>query len=69
MKDNVRNIMNVAFRNDPEGSTQSLETKFRVGRSVGRTIYFGEELVGLMDTPDLARRFVEAINKVENRED
>jgi hypothetical protein len=43
---------------------------WRVGRKVGRTIYLqlGDQpgdtdlLIGMMDTPDLARRVVEAMN-------
>lgn len=43
---------------------------WRVGRSVGRTIYRqvgpdatkADELIGLMDTPELARMVVDAVN-------
>lgn len=46
---------------------------WRVGRSVFRTIYIqhgdepakGDALVGLMDTPELARRVVDAVNAIE----
>lgn len=43
---------------------------WRVGRKVGRTVYRqrgpdpadGDELIGLMDTPELAALVVEAVN-------
>lgn len=35
---------------------------WRVGRKVGRTVYIGDELVGLMDTPELAETVVRAVN-------
>ena len=43
---------------------------WRVGRKVGRTVYVqsgpepsdDDRLIGLMDTPDLARLVVEAVN-------
>lgn len=35
---------------------------WRVGRKVGRTIYQGDTLIGMMDTPELARRVVDAVN-------
>lgn len=48
-----------------------LDKRWRVGRSVGRTIYvvYGDEpskwdkLIGMMDTQDLAREVVEAHNE------
>lgn len=42
---------------------------FRVGRTVGRTLYdHGDDpergkLIGLMDTPELAQRVVDAVNE------
>lgn len=36
--------------------------RWRVGRTVGRTIYVGDRLIGLMDTPELAQQVVEAVN-------
>lgn len=44
---------------------------WRTGRKVGRTIYEqvgtdpsdDDRLIGIMDTPDLARRAVEAVNQ------
>jgi hypothetical protein len=47
-----------------------IETRWRQGRRVGRTVYLqaGPEpsdddlLIGLMDTPALARRVVDAVN-------
>jgi hypothetical protein len=44
------------------------ETKWRVGKKVGRTVYIGDDpgdLVGVMDTPELAARVVAAVNAVE----
>ena len=38
---------------------------WRVGRKVGRTLYRDEQLVGLMDTPELAAEVVEAMNEAE----
>lgn len=35
---------------------------WRVGRKVGRTVYDGDTLIGVMDTPALAARVVEAVN-------
>jgi len=34
---------------------------WRVGRKVGRTIYLDGKLVGVMDTPELARQVVAAL--------
>jgi hypothetical protein len=43
---------------------------WRVGRSVGRTIYDAtDELIGLMDTPELAEVVVGAVNAVEDRDE
>lgn len=39
---------------------------WRRGTKVGRTIYLDGKLVGLMDTPELAKRVIEALNYVEN---
>lgn len=39
-----------------------MSERWRVGRSVGRTIYIGDRLVGLMDTPELAQQVVDAVN-------
>lgn len=49
--------------------------RWRVGRSVGRTLYIqiGEEgsksdiLIGMMDTPELAQNVVDAVNKEFDR--
>lgn len=55
-----------------------LRAPWGVGRSVGRTIYRqrgddrakGDELIGLMDTPELARQVVDAVNalRVDSRQ-
>jgi hypothetical protein len=37
---------------------------WRTGRSVGRTVYVGDTLVGMFDTPELARQAVDAVNVV-----
>ncbi len=36
--------------------------KWRTGRKLGRSVYIGDELVGLMDTPQLARLVVDSVN-------
>jgi len=38
------------------------ERPWRVGRKVGRTLYRGDTLIGVMDTPDLAAAVVAAVN-------
>lgn len=45
---------------DPPGRRQGMSDEWRVGRKVGRTIYRGDTLIGVMDTPELAREAVEA---------
>jgi hypothetical protein len=45
-----------------------MSERWRVGRSVGRTIYIGDELIGLMDTPELAQQVVEAVNELDRRD-
>lgn len=43
---------------------------WRVGRKVGRTLYRAEQLVGMMDTPELAAEAVEPRGQVgEERPD
>ncbi len=44
-------------------STEVPATKWRVGRNLGRTVYQGDTLVGLMDTLDLAAAVVAAMNQ------
>lgn len=39
--------------------------KWRVGTKVGRTIYIDDQLVGMMDTPELARQVVDAVSMVD----
>lgn len=41
--------------------------RWRVGRRVGRTIYLLDALVGMMDTPALAREATDALNAAENQ--
>jgi hypothetical protein len=36
---------------------------WRVGRSLGRTLYVGDQIVGLVDTPELASAIVDAMNR------
>lgn len=51
------------------------DTRFRVGRSVGRTVYIqrgseaekGDHLIGVMDTPWLAALVVAALNGWQER--
>lgn len=39
------------------------EKPWRVGKKVGRTVYDVHDiLIGVMDTPELARQVVEAVN-------
>lgn len=38
--------------------------EWRVGRSVGRTLYLDGKLIGLVDTPELAAEIVETMNRV-----
>lgn len=40
-------------------------TRWRVGIKLGRTLYVGDDLVGVMDTPALALLVVEAVNKYD----
>jgi hypothetical protein len=40
-----------------------LPERLRTGRRVGRTIYDGDELVGVMDTRELASAVVAAFNR------
>lgn len=37
---------------------------WRTGRKVGRTIYNGDTLIGIMDTPELAQQVVTAVNAI-----
>lgn len=37
---------------------------WRVGRKLGRTVYDGDQLIGVMDTPELAESVVAAVNQV-----
>ena len=39
----------------------TLPRGWRVGRKVGRTLYVGDALIGLMDTPQLAEQVVSAV--------
>lgn len=36
---------------------------YRVGRKLGRTIYFHDDLIGLMDTEEWAREVVRCLNQ------
>lgn len=45
--------------------TDSDNARWRVGRSIGRTIYLDDQVVGMMDTAALAARVVEALNAYE----
>lgn len=42
-------------------------TILRVGLKVGRTLYDGDKLVGLVDTPELACEIVAAVNAARYR--
>ena len=39
---------------------------FRTGRKVGRTVYRGDELIGVMDTPGLGYLVVRALNAMSD---
>ena len=39
--------------------------RWRTGRKLGRTLYLDEVCVGMVDTPELARAIVEAMNGKE----
>ena len=41
------------------------EPRWRVGRKLGRTLYLDGECVGMMDTPALAKRIVDTMNRAE----
>ncbi len=38
---------------------------WRAGRQVGRTLYVGDALIGMVDTPELAAQVVTAVNAHE----
>lgn len=46
-----------------------MSNRWRVGKKLGRTLYDGDELVGLMDTEELARLVVDAVNEQLEREE
>lgn len=48
---------------EPAQLQMNPSTRFRVGRTLGRTVYDGDTLIGLMDTPDLATMVVRALNR------
>lgn len=50
---------------DVTRSETRVPERWRTGRRVGRTIYIGDRLVGLMDTPELAARVVQAVNRYD----
>jgi hypothetical protein len=43
--------------------TACLQKLLSVGTKVGRTLYRDEQLVGLVDTPELAAEIVDALNR------
>jgi hypothetical protein len=42
--------------------------KWRVGRKLGRTLYRGDQVVGMVDTPELAADIVAAMNGSDAQE-
>ncbi len=46
----------------PAGAPPPAALPWRVGRKVGRTLYVGDDCVGIVDTPELAARIVAAVN-------
>jgi hypothetical protein len=49
----------------PPRGAQEGGTHWRVGRKVGRTLYLDDQLVGMVDTPELAQAIVAAMNEPE----
>ena len=39
--------------------------RYRVGRTLGRTIYDDDTLIGMMDTPELGALLVDALNRFD----
>lgn len=42
-----------------------MTVRYRVGRKLGRTVYRDDELIGVMDTPELGALVAEALNEHE----
>lgn len=42
------------------------EPRYRVGRKLGRTVYEGDTLIGVMDTPELGTLAVDALNAYDH---
>lgn len=40
-----------------------MSEQWRVGRTLGRTLYVDDQVVGMVDTPELAQRIVDAMNR------
>ena len=51
-----------AQRAMPPASPPTDQPTWRVGKSLGRTLYCDEHCIGIVDTPDLAAAIVEAMN-------
>jgi hypothetical protein len=49
----------------PSGPDRSEAERWRTGRKVGRTVYVNDELVGVMDTPELAEQVVRAVTELD----
>jgi hypothetical protein len=45
---------------------RGMSPRWRVGRSLGRTLYLDDKVIGMVDTPELAARIVEAMNAVDD---
>ena len=56
---------NMTLREQPDAAPPEAEHGWRVGRTVGRTLYFRGNLVGVMDTPELAARVIVALQRLQ----
>lgn len=43
-------------------------SRWRVGTKLGRTLYIGDQVIGMVDTPELAAQIVDAVNRVNELE-
>jgi hypothetical protein len=43
-----------------------MSPRWRVGRSLGRTLYLDDKVIGMVDTPELASDIVAAMNEWES---
>jgi hypothetical protein len=48
---------------------RGMSPRWRVGRSLGRTLYLDDKVIGMVDTPELAARIVAAMNRATGAPD